>query len=178
MSSKMTAHYARKLIEAAVSGRDGFGIHRLSAAAIPKWIISEAWSPERKKQIRDQATTEGFHLVDHLVIGDYDLALWHTTKLDGYQHAYMVSINNAEHDPNDEETQKTPFKTSTRLPMRAIKSKLVEWVRDYGTLIVGSVLAERNQLYLAMVRKMLPGYKIEPYYGGNFAYGFKITNES
>lgn len=176
---EMTPSHARELIENLVYRPDGFNVARLCAAKIPVWIVSEAWTPARQEEVRRRATDLGFHLVDHLITGDYDLALWHTTRLEGYPHAYVVSLNNAQHDPLDYATQmrKLPGKAQEyRQSIFAIQNKLADWIHDYGEVIVGSVVPRRNRSYLRLLQRLLPGYRFSPYYGDDWSYGFKVRS--
>jgi hypothetical protein len=172
----LTTRYARWVVKQTVGNHDGLGRYRVASAMIPARIIAEAWSPERKAAITDTQRLLGNHLVDHLVVGDYDLCLWHTKEIEEHPHLYTVSINNAEHDPNDPttQTQRVNVRGGYRSPRREIVNKLMTWVGDYGTLVVGSVLPERNATYLKILQRWLPGYRFSPWYHGDPRYGFKI----
>ena len=168
---------ARRLLEDLVLRDDGFGIARLNATLIPESIVTEAWSPEKKEQMIKKGDGLGFHMVDHVITGDYDLALWHTSKLEGYPHAYVVSINNAERDPLDAANQKTKFATHTQFHLNDIKAKLAEWVNDYGSVLIGSVDTTRNERYYRLIARTMRGYKLSPYWQNNLRYGFKLEKQ-
>lgn len=166
---------ARRLIEDFTSGNDPYNLSRAGSAALAANILMEAWSPERQQSIEAKALRHGIELADHLVIGDYDLCLWYTDKVQGEGPIHLVSINNADYDPNDPEAQeaKTPA-TGGELPLDAIKRKVVEWVKKHGRVVVGSYVPDRNKLYLWKFKRMLPGYTFEPFWG-DYKYGFYLS---
>jgi len=163
---------ARRLVETMLSGDDPFNLSLAQAAWIPVAIVIEAWTPERKREILRQANQLGYTSKEHEVIADYDLSLWHTDKL-GFP-AYVVGINTGQHNPLEFGVQVVKQLAGRALPLHAIKKILERWIHDYGSLVVGSVVSERNELYLRLVRHLFPDMSIEPYYGNDFRYGFKI----
>jgi hypothetical protein len=174
----MTSSTARKLIECLVTEPDPFGVNKYLAAQIPTWIVTEAWTPARREEIRKRASGLGYTEVDSIIIGDYDLVLWHSNNAveEKLPSAYFVSINNAQHDPIDFETQqKKQIRAQDRLPVIEIRRKLIEWLSRYDKVIVGSVMRRRNAKYSRMVRHLLPEYRIEPFYGNSFDYGFLLS---
>ena len=158
-----------------VTKQDPFGMHSAALHQIPRALI-EAWSPDKKREVVQQAARNSTDLVDHLVVGDYDLTLWHTRKMQGYDHAYLVSINNAQHNPLTAADQLGDFRaTASRLPLRAIKDKLVDWVDSYGPVFIGSYIPSRNALYKKLVKKLLPSYTISQIHpGDNYEHGFRL----
>jgi hypothetical protein len=167
----------RQIIEQLIADQDPFNVIKASAAEIPAIILSEAWSPERRKEIFAKAMELGYDPIDHLVVGDYDLTLWHTDKLKENPDAYLVAINNAEHDPFEAAIQQTDYPETAHVmpPIKAIRAKLAEWVGKYGSVIVGSTMSERNEQYLRLCRRILPGYSFVPFFQGNFAHGFRLS---
>jgi hypothetical protein len=153
--------------------RDPFNVAFWQASWIPLFIVTEAWTPERKEEVRREGERQGYKYVDHVVAGDYDLSLWHTTKF-GFA-AYVVGINNGQHSPFDPDAQQAKQSTSHYLPLRQIKATMRKWSAAYGSLVVGSVLPERNDLYLRLMRRLFPMAKIEPYFNDDLRYGFKIS---
>ena len=166
---------ARELVEQVILNQDPFGTHIAALQQIPRALV-EAWTPDRKSEIVQKAARNGLDLVDHAVAGDYDLTLWHTRAMEGYEHAYMVSINNAQHDPLEATTQQGKFAaTANRLPLRTIKNKLEDWVESYGPILVGSYIPDRNPLYLRLVRHLLADYQFQEIYpGDDFTHGFRL----
>lgn len=167
---------ARQIVEEAISGPDPFNISKAAAAEFPVIILSEAWSPEKRKEVLAHAQESGYDMVDHLITGDYDLVLWHTDKIQNNPNAYVVSINNAEHDPLSAEAQQTKqLDTVQALPRDVIKEKVAEWVSKYGSVIIGSVMTERNFRYLKMFKRMFPGYTFLPYHKNDLKFGFRLS---
>lgn len=167
----------RDLLERYVAGERHpiWGDYGLWAAQVPWKLLAEAWTPERKKQIEVIAATRGSKLVDHFVVGDYDLALWHVEETDEGP-VYVVSINNAQFNPVDpnEQQQKHPESAGTP-PLRKIAEKLKAWVQKYGSVIVGSVVPERNDQYRRILQKLMPEFTISPYHQDDFRYGFRLS---
>lgn len=167
---------ARQIVEEAISGPDPFNISKAAAAEFPVIILAESWSPDKRKEIISRAQESGYGMVDHLIVGDYDLVLWHTDKIQNNPNAYVVSINNAEHDPLSAEAQKTKqVDTTQSLPRDTIKEKVAAWVDKYGSVIIGSVMTERNFRYLKMFKRMFPGYTFLPYYKNDLKFGFRLS---
>ena len=167
--------HARQVIERLIRGDDPFNLERLAARNFAASIIMEAWTPERRASIEAEALKNSMAMVDHLVIGDYDLALWYTSKIEGEPPCYLVSINNADHSPLDVVAQTTKQTGSAgQLPVAAIRTKLTEWVAKYGTVVVGSTVPERNPMYAKMVRRLMPGYRMGAFVG-SYVYGFKLS---
>ncbi len=167
---------ARQIIELVVTDQDPFNVMKMLAADMPVCILAEAWSPEARNKVIAQADGMGYTLQDHLIIGDYDLALWYTNRIPGNPDAYVVSINNAEHNPLSKEAQQTDYvNTARQPPLVAIKRKVSSWIEQHGGVIIGSVMTDRNQLYLKMFRRLFPGYRFAPFHGESFKYGFRLS---
>ena len=169
--------YARQVIERLTGGNDPFNLERLTARNIAASILMEAWTPERRASIEAEALKNSTDMVDHLVIGDYDLTLWYTSKIEGEPPCYLVSINNADHSPLDVAAQTTKQTGSAgQLPVAAIRAKLAEWADKYGTLVIGSAVPERNKMYLKLVKRLMPGYHFCPFFN-SYRYGFKLSKQ-
>lgn len=164
----------RRLVEMLIYDVDPLGGSRYALSQFAARIF-EAWAPEKKREIVRDAADQGNELVDHLVVGDYDLCLWKSPVVGDEKQAYLVSINNAQHDPLSPEAQQGSYKTGSTFPMMMIKEIVTRWARRYGALIIGSYIEERNSLYLKMFKRVFPTWTIKPYYGGDLRYGFKIS---
>jgi len=168
----------RELIELLIADNDPFGyVVKSYACAIPVKLVTEAWSPEKKAEIMADTGNRGYRMIDHLVMDDYDLVLWFLTKVDSaVNEPYVVSINNAQHDPTQPDEQAAHFSAdSGNLPIKAIKEKLMEWIAKYGSLAVCSYVPERNVLYYRMAKRQLPNYQFSPFYGNTYNYGFRLS---
>jgi hypothetical protein len=128
---------------------DAFGTERALANQVVQTLLGEAWTSQRKAEITQRMSEKGVDLIDHAQIGDYDLALWYFKK----QEWYAVSFNSGQEDPNDFFSQ-----TRTTRPQRVrwgeVASKLHEWVRQHGKLLISSVVPERIGQY----RRILSHY--------------------
>jgi hypothetical protein len=137
---------------------------------------TEAWSNSEKEKVLANAKSMDYRLVDHCIEGDYDLVLWHTDKVGDAINAYVASINNAGHDPLSDRDQLVKYTdTAGKLPMAKIVVKLTEWVGKHGSIIVGSIIPERNSAYLQLLKKKMPGFKFAPWNEGDYRYGFSIS---
>ena len=111
-------------------------------------------------------------MIDHAIIGDYDLVLWKAPEAAGS--GCLVSINNSGHSPVDKDTQLKKFK-GQQAPLVELKAKLNQWIDTHDSLIIGSYIEKRNILYLKLFKRLFPERKIESYYTGDFKYGFSIS---
>ncbi len=173
-SAPERAATAKRLVETLLSARDPFNLALWQAGWIPLFIVMEAWTPERKREVISQAANLGCRYVEHIQSGDYDISLWWSTDLS----CHVVGINNGQHSPFEAEAQTTrQLDTVSHLPLGAIRRTLQSWLDEYGPLIVGSVVPERNEFYLRLVKRLLPGALYEPYHQNDFRYGFRLSNQ-
>lgn len=100
-------------------------------------MLGESWSEQRKAEIETAMTARGFKLLEHTVIGDFDLALWIGTGNDELKGIKALSINNGEIDPGSTEGQSEQT-TPQFLNWSKVLSLLQIWVDRYGKLLVGS----------------------------------------
>jgi len=100
-------------------------------------MLGESWSEKRKAEIETAMTARGFKLLEHTVIGDFDLALWIGTGNDELKGIKALSINNGEIDPGSTEGQSEQT-TPQFLNWSKVLSLLQIWVDRYGKLLVGS----------------------------------------
>lgn len=169
---------ARQIVEQLIAGQDPFNLMKAFGAEIPVLILAEAWTLERRKEIEAEAQAQsmGYRMVDSLVVGDYDLVLWHTEKLQNNPNAYVVSINNAQHNPLSKEAQETKqADTAQPPPLTAIKAKVAQWVEQHDSVIVGSIVPDRNEIYLRMLKRIFPSYGFQPFHANDFKYGFRLS---
>ena len=171
-SSEFRRERARWLVERMLTGEDPFNVVFWAAGAIPVFIVTEAWTQERKAEIRQYGQQMGYMLVEHAVIGDYDLTLWHTEKIE--YPGYVVGINSGQHNPLEREAQVTKQTAGGHISLRMVQRTVAGWLHDYGPLVIGSVVPERNESYLLMLKKLFPEAKFEPFYAGDFRDGFRI----
>lgn len=172
----MTTMHARHLVDLLVEGLDSPPLGA-SANRIPI-LITEAWGPDKEAEVIARAKEMGYAMVDHCVSGDYDLVLWHSAKLGDVVNAYVVSINNADHNPLSDVDQVTKYHdTVGRVPMAEIVAKLKSWVEKYGRVVVGSHVKERNDVYRQILRKRLPEFSFSPWYNGDYNYGFQVAKK-
>lgn len=167
MTIKKSLH-ARHLMEMMVYDLDAICQARWSLSSFVE-KLAEAWSSDKKDEVINQGKKRNLRLVDHAIIGDYDLCLWQEKDADHY-----VSINNAQHSPLSPEAQQGKFASRyLTFPTNMIKEILSKWTRTYGVLIIGSCIESRNRSYYKMAKRMFPDRKIEPY-NDDFKYGFKL----
>ena len=167
---------ARMLIDMLIGEDRGEDPLRMARWTLSEFVITllEAWTPEDKKRVVIQGAGRGMTLVDHAVIGDYDLALWHADREGDIYKPYMVSINNSGHSPLDPDAQLKKFK-GKQAPLVELKAKINQWIDAYDSLIIGSIVPKRNVLYLKLFKHMFPERKINSYYTGDYTYGFRIS---
>lgn len=163
----------RMLVDMLIGGDDPLCMARYLLSQHAAAII-EAWSPEEKRVIVGQAARSGMRIIDHAIIGDYDLVLWLSPELAGCPHDYLVSINNAGNNPLDAATQQTKFK-GKHTPLAELKNQIDIWLDLYGSLVIGSYVPKRNILYLKLFKRLFPGRVVSSYYTGDYKYGFRIS---
>ena len=110
---------------------------RKSVSNLVSSMLGESWSEQRKAEIETAMTARGFKLLEHTVIGDFDLALWIGTGNDELKGIKALSINNGEIDPGSTEGQSEQT-TPQFLNWSKVLSLLQIWVDRYGKLLVGS----------------------------------------
>ena len=172
-SSSFRGERARWLVEKMLTHEDPFNVAFWGAGSIPVFIVTETWTRERKEEIRQHGQQMGYTLIEHAVIADYDLTLWHTDKV--MYPGYVVGINNGQHNPLERSAQVTKQTAGSHIPLRTIQRMVAGWLHDYGPLVVGSVVPERNDAYLRMFKQMFPAAKLEPFFGDDFRYGFRVS---
>jgi len=163
---------ARELVRRMLSEYDPFCGVVGTAHAIPLCILYEAWSPERKEEIIKHGRELGYGLVEHAVIGEYDLTLWHSDKTEP---PYLVALNSAYHDPLNHDTQEQKQVAGRGMAIKTMKRVLFGWVQEYGPLVIGSVMTEQTARYLRLVRKMFPTANIKSWYSKDFQHGFTLS---
>ena len=89
---------ARMLVDQLVGNEDPFGLARYCLSQFAASLV-EAWTPEEERKAVGDAAKHGMTMVDHAVIGNYDLVLWKSPP--GVMVGYAVSINNSGHSPAD-----------------------------------------------------------------------------
>ena len=146
-----------------------------------RWVLSdfasslvEAWTPEDKKRVTGQGAEMGMTLVDHAVIGDYDLVLWHAERIGDVYQPYTVSINNSRHSPLSKDDQTAKFKGGVA-PITELRAKLNEWLDKYHSLLIGSYVAKKSLVYFKLFKRLFPECTLEPFHKGDLKYGFRIT---
>ena len=162
---------ARMLVDQLVGNEDPFGLARYCLSQFAASLV-EAWTPEEERKAVGDAAKHGMTMVDHAVIGNYDLVLWKSPP--GVMVGYAVSINNSGHSPADKDTQLSKFHGEVA-PLTQLRAKINEWIDLHGTLVVGSYVPKRNALYLKLIRRMFPERKIASYYSDDFSHGFSIS---
>jgi hypothetical protein len=100
-------------------------------------MLGESWSEKRKAEIETVMMARGFKLLEHIVIGDFDLALWIGTGNDELKGIKVLSVNSGEIDPGSIEGQATQT-TPQFLNWSKVLALLQIWVDRYGKLLVGS----------------------------------------
>lgn len=178
MTEKEMSSRALRLVERILFDQDPFNVMKTIGSEIPAQIISEAWTAARKKEVIANASKIGYSLIDHVVLGDFDITLWKVGEEQAQSKDFppVVAINNSQYDPSDPNVQDSDnLLVSLAIPRRDVTIRLKQWIEKHGSLIVGSVVPSRNPRYLTLFKKLLPGYKIEPYYGKDFKHGFKIS---
>jgi hypothetical protein len=129
---------------------DPFCVARMFALqAVEQLLLDEAWTPERKAEIVQRMSDDKKELVEHTVIGDYDLTLWHYT-VSGW---YVVGLNSGQEDPTTMLGQERKPKSSY-LAWNKVVSILRQWVLVHGKIIVGSSHPEKTEAY----RRLLTRY--------------------
>jgi len=144
---------AREILEHLCSeGDDVWQTGMLGLMSTTIFPILEAWSDHRKVEIVKKNDRKGIKLIDHVVIGDYDITLWRVpVETDFYSTGILwaVSINSDQHDPSDANVQTLKFPGSSlrHLPADSISEVFRGWIEEYGKLAVGTVSLDRLLLY-------------------------------
>jgi len=126
---------------------DVFGVNRFAAYRIVEDLL-EAWTPEREHEIVSAMQARGASLVERVVIGDYDLVLWHYHKIG----EYAVSLNSGQEDPTTEGGQQSRTKAQ-ELNRQQVVTQLQKWVRAYGRILVSSSVPSRIRKYRRMLTR-------------------------
>lgn len=155
---------------------DCFNIARITLTGQLQRIF-EAWLPDRKNEIVQKMRQRGFELTGHAQLGDYDLALWTTRRLDpdffGVEAANFVSLNVGQHDPTEQETQMTDTE-SGKIPIKAVARKLSEWAQAHGKLAVSSYLPGRTARYYRIIPRLIPNCSVSWIRPGQPEFGFYV----
>jgi hypothetical protein len=135
----------KTLVKALTFMDDPFGMSRVSTIMILEML--EAWTPEKKDEIV-KAMADRANLVDHVVIGDYDLVLWHYREMN----EYAASINSGQEDPTTVIGQKRR-PPAGHVDWYDVVSQLQTWVRQHGRILIGSTVKERTNKYRRLLNR-------------------------
>jgi hypothetical protein len=130
-------------------------------ASIASKVVA-AVDPEQKQRVLNHAEDKGLELVDHKVVGDFDLALFHyrNTHLFPAAPDYIVALSSGPHDPFDDaiiqETQRTTNYSPIKQSLSEVAQILEGWLVTYGKLAAGSANKRKQDLYRLILSKLLP----------------------
>ena len=147
---------------------------RKSVSNLVASLLGEAWSEARKVEIETLMASKGFKLLEHVVIGDFDLALWIGTGNDELKGIKAVSINSGEIDPGSVDGQ-AENPTPQFLNSVKVLSTLQAWVDRYGQLLVGSSEANKLLRYRKLLAKK---FTISDYDDAQPMLGFFIDKDA
>ena len=159
------------LVDMLVGGEDPLSMARYCLSQFAASLV-EAWTPEEERAVVGQAARQNMTMVDHAIIGDYDLVLWKAPP--GAVVGYLVSINNSGHNPLNKAEQISKFKGKA-VPLTKLKAQINTWLEAYDTLVIGSYVSKRNILYMKLFKRLFPDRNIKSFYTGDYQYGFSIS---
>lgn len=156
---------AREILEKMCMGGDDAWQSSMLGLRAQLNRILESWSAERKKEIVDRESKRGKELIDHAVLGDYDVVLWKIPCHADFvpeKFFYTVSINSGQSDPNDPDTQRVRFPGTMigHMPGKSMLETLAGWVDSYGHIAVGTVALDKLRKYRVMLSKY---FSVEPF---------------
>lgn len=135
--------------------------------------ITEAWSRKRKDEIVAKEKAKGHELVEHAIMGEYDLTLWRVPTHDGVY--LLVALNGGQADPTDISAQQYTAQTYGQIPWQTISRQIAKWVDAYGSVVVGSAVEAKTKRYLKWLTRL--GYRLVPFMASDYRYGAVISKE-
>jgi hypothetical protein len=126
---------------------DVHGANRVTAYQVIQDLV-EAWTPERKAEMIRSMASRDADLVEHAVIGDYDLTLWFYRRFE----LYAASLNSGQEDPLSLDGQAKNPKPQA-LKWISVVSRLQDWVKTYGRILVGSTDSAKTEQYRRLLAR-------------------------